>query len=78
LTGSTLTGTSLQIDIENGASTTVDLSFLQDGIGTDDQNISGSGLSGTTLTTWYRTMDLAKTVVVLSIINWEQEQMTKT
>jgi len=50
LTGSTLTGTSLQIDIENGASTTVDLSFLQDGIGTDDQNISGSGLSGTTLT----------------------------
>ncbi len=35
LTGATLTGTSLQIDIENGTSTTVDLTGLQDG---DTQN----------------------------------------
>ena len=38
--GATLTGTSLQIDIEDGASTTVDLAGLQDGTGTDDQNLS--------------------------------------
>ena len=50
LTGATLTGTMLQVDIENGTSTTVDLAGLQDGTGTDDQNISGSGLSGTNLT----------------------------
>ncbi|TYP69897.1 beta strand repeat-containing protein, partial [Aquimarina intermedia] len=37
LTGATLTGTSLQIDIEGGTSTTVDLAGLQDGTGTDDQ-----------------------------------------
>ncbi len=47
LTGATLTGTDLQIDIENGGSANVDLSSL---VGTDDQNISGSGLSGTDLT----------------------------
>ena len=34
LTGATLTGNSLQIDIEGGSSTTVDLSSL---VGTDDQ-----------------------------------------
>ena len=39
LTGATLTGTVLQIDIENGNSTSVDLAFLQDGTGTDDQII---------------------------------------
>ncbi len=50
LTGATLTGTSLQIDIENGNSATVNLASLQDGTGTDDQNIVGSGLSGTNLT----------------------------
>jgi len=50
LTGATLTGTSLQIDIESGSSTTVDLSTLQDGTGTDDQNINGSGLAGNILT----------------------------
>ncbi|MAP01697.1 MAG: hypothetical protein CMD01_02620, partial [Flavobacteriales bacterium] len=91
LTGASLAGTSLQIDIENGSSATVDLAALQDGVddadndptnefntglalngsnleitdgggtqavdlssfsatGTDDQNISGSNLSGTILT----------------------------
>lgn len=50
LTGASLTGTTLQVDIENGTSATVDLAGLQDGTGTDDQNISGSGLSGTNLT----------------------------
>ena len=35
LTGATLTGNSLQIDIEGGSSTTVDLSSL---VGTDDQD----------------------------------------
>ena len=45
LTGATLTGTSLQIDIEDGTSATVDLSSLQDGTGTDDQQISLVGNS---------------------------------
>jgi hypothetical protein len=45
-----LSGTTLTIGIEGGSSETVNLSGLQDGTGTDDQNISGSGLSGTTLT----------------------------
>ncbi len=50
LTGATLSGANvLQIDIENGGSTTVDLSSLDDS-GTDDQNISGSGLAGNILT----------------------------
>ncbi|NNK12118.1 MAG: hypothetical protein HKP08_12310, partial [Flavobacteriaceae bacterium] len=50
LTGASLSGANvLQIDIENGASTTVDLSSLDDS-GTDDQNISGSSLAGTNLT----------------------------
>ncbi|WP_456438434.1 beta strand repeat-containing protein [Psychroserpens sp.] len=40
LTGATLTGTSLQIDVQNGASTTVDLSGLQDGTGTDNQDLT--------------------------------------
>ncbi|MGB5652811.1 MAG: hypothetical protein WBM56_03160, partial [Robiginitalea sp.] len=44
LTGATLTGTDLQIDIENGSSASVDLSSL---VGTDDQALS---LSGNTLT----------------------------
>ncbi len=38
LTGATLTGNSLQIDIEGGSSTTVDLSSL---VGTDDQTVDG-------------------------------------
>ena len=50
LTGASLSGANiLQIDIENGGSTTVDLSSLDDS-GTDDQNISGSGLAGNILT----------------------------
>ena len=50
LTGATLNGSNvLQIDIEDGSSTTVDLSGL-DNSGSDDQNISGSGLTGTNLT----------------------------
>ena len=43
LTGASLTGTSLQIDIENGTSATVDLAGLQDGTGTDDQTLSFTG-----------------------------------
>ena len=49
LTGDTLTGTSLQIDIENGTSATVDLAPLQVGAGTDDQNLTGATLTGTSL-----------------------------
>jgi hypothetical protein len=41
-----LTGTDLSIT----SGSTIDLSSLQDGTGTDDQNITGSGLNGTTLT----------------------------
>lgn len=49
LTGATLTGTSLQIDIEDGTSTSVDLAGLQDGTGTDNQNLTAATLTGTTL-----------------------------
>jgi len=47
LTGASLTGTSLQIDIQNGSSATVDLAAIQDGTGTDDQtlNLAGNSLS---------------------------------
>jgi len=41
-----LSGTTLTVGIENGSSQTVDLSSLQDGTGTDDQNLT---LSGNTL-----------------------------
>ena len=47
--GAILTGTTLDI-IDAGGVESVDLSSLQDGTGTDDQNISGSGLTGTNLT----------------------------
>ena len=47
--GAILTGTTLDI-IDAGGVESVDLSSLQDGTGTDDQNISGSGLAGTNLT----------------------------
>ena len=47
LTGASLTGTTLQVDIEGGASASVDLAGLQDGTGTDDQTLTfaGTGLS---------------------------------
>ena len=48
-TGVVLNGTDLEVTDGNGTIIT-DLSPLQDGTGTDDQNISGSGLSGTDLT----------------------------
>jgi len=48
-TGVVLNGTVLEVTDGNGTITT-DLSTLQDGTGTDDQNITGSGLFGTTLT----------------------------
>lgn len=44
--GSGLSGTNLTIGIQNGSSQVVDLSSLQDGTGTDNQNLS---LSGSTL-----------------------------
>ena len=44
-----LNATTLEIT-DAGGTLTTDLSSLQDGTGTDDQNISGSGLSGTILT----------------------------
>ena len=40
LSGATLTGTSLEISIENGSSATVDSSSLRDGTGTDDQTLT--------------------------------------
>lgn len=40
LTGATLTGTTLQIDIEDGTSATVDLSSLQDGVTDPDADIT--------------------------------------
>ncbi|KKL68702.1 hypothetical protein LCGC14_2122340, partial [marine sediment metagenome] len=64
LTGAALNGSNiLQIDIENGTSTTVDLSSL-DNSGTDNQNIENLDLTGTTLTVgiedgFAQTVDLA-------------------
>jgi len=46
LTSATLSGTTLQINIENGAPASVSLASLQDGTGTDSQTLS---LSGNTL-----------------------------
>jgi hypothetical protein len=47
-----LNGTDLEISLQDDgvATQTLDLSSLQDGVGTDNQNIAGSGLSGTNLT----------------------------
>lgn len=47
-----LSGTTLNISLQDDGvvPVTVDLSSLQDGTGTDDQNITGSGLAGTNLT----------------------------
>ncbi len=50
LTGATLNGTILQIGIQGGASTSVDLASVLSTAGTDDQNIVNFGLSGTNLT----------------------------
>ena len=56
LTGASLSGTTLQIDIEDGSPVSVDLSDLQDGTGTDNQTASevsysnaSSGLSASTV-----------------------------
>jgi hypothetical protein len=45
----TLVGTTLNLNIENGTGTSIDLAPLQDGTGTDDQTIDNFSLSGTTL-----------------------------
>ena len=45
----TLVGTTLNLNIENGLGTSIDLAPLQDGTGTDDQTIDNFSLSGTTL-----------------------------
>ncbi|RNC91558.1 MAG: hypothetical protein ED555_00005, partial [Allomuricauda sp.] len=50
VTGGSLSGTDLTLNVPNQIDPVIDLSGLQDGTGTDDQNISGSGLSGTDLT----------------------------
>ena len=50
LTGATLSGTTLTIDIEDGSSVSVDLNALQDGTGSDDQDLTGASLAGTVLT----------------------------
>lgn len=49
ITGCWFNGTNLHIGIENGAGQTVNISGVKDGIGTDDQRITGS-LSGNSLT----------------------------
>ena len=50
ISGSGLFGTDLTIGIENGTSQTIDLSSLQDGIGTDDQTIDTFNFDDTTNT----------------------------
>ncbi len=49
LTTPTLVGTTLNLGIESGTGTSIDLAPLQDGTGTDDQIIDNFSLSGTTL-----------------------------
>jgi len=49
LTTATLTGTTLNLGIENGTGSSIDLAPLQDGTGTDNQNLATPTLSGTTL-----------------------------
>jgi hypothetical protein len=44
----TLTGTTLNLNIENGTGTSIDLAPLQDGTGTDDQNIQNLAFNTTT------------------------------
>jgi len=46
ISGSGLSGTTLTIGIENGTSETINLSSLQDGIGTDDQTLSYNSSTG--------------------------------
>ena len=46
ISGTGLSGTNLTIGIENGTSEIVDLSSLQDGIGTDDQTLSYNSTTG--------------------------------
>ena len=48
LTTPTLVGTTLNLNIENGLGTSIDLAPLQDGTGTDDQNIQNLALNATT------------------------------
>ena len=73
LTGASLNGSNiLQIDIENGTSTTVDLSSL-DNSGTDNQNIQNLALSGTTLTVGIQN-GTAQTVDLASIDTDTDEQ----
>jgi len=45
----TLTGTTLNLGIEDGSGSSVNLAGLQDGTGTDDQNLLTPTLTGTTL-----------------------------
>ena len=49
LSGS-LNGTNITIGIDNGTAATVDLGPLQDGTGSDDQNLTNATLNGTDLT----------------------------
>jgi hypothetical protein len=44
----TLVGTTLNLNIENGTGTSIDLAPLQDGTGTDDQNIQNLGFNAAT------------------------------
>lgn len=48
LTSATLTGTTLNLAIENGTGTSVNLAALQDGTGTDDQNIQNLSFNNST------------------------------
>ncbi|WP_133118655.1 beta strand repeat-containing protein, partial [Maribacter sp. 4G9] len=48
VTGGSLSGTDLTLNVPNQIDPVIDLSGLQDGTGTDDQNISGSSFNGAT------------------------------
>ncbi|MFC0603789.1 tail fiber domain-containing protein [Winogradskyella pulchriflava] len=48
LTAASLTGTTLNLGIENGTGTSINLAALQDGTGTDDQNIQNLAFNSST------------------------------
>ncbi|WP_204344840.1 beta strand repeat-containing protein [Psychroserpens algicola] len=51
LTAASLTGTTLNLGIQNGTGTSIDLGILQDGTGSDNQNIENLSLNGSNMLT---------------------------
>ncbi|MBC8883485.1 hypothetical protein H9X57_09060 [Flavobacterium piscinae] len=72
----TLIGTTLNLNIENGTGTSIDLAPLQDGTGTDDQTIDNFSLSGTTLRLSLENDGQPLQTVNLASINTDDQNLT--